>query len=153
MDTVGQTMVVIAGLLLVGAFGEFIFARTRIPDVVWLVAAGILAGPVFELISPQLLTPAIPYFGAIALTVIVAGGAFRLRLSEVAAAAPRGILLGLVGFIFSMMAICAFFWFATELGFVRPAPPIVWVMIAAIVGGSSSVIIMPTMPWVRYLPP
>lgn len=145
MDSVAQTMVVISGLLLVGAFGEFIFARTRIPDVVWLVAAGILAGPVFELISPQLLTPAIPFFGAIALTVILAGGAFRLRISEVAAAAPRGILLGLVGFVFSMFAICAFFWLVTALGFVRPAPPLVWVMIAAIVGGSSSIIIMPTM--------
>jgi cell volume regulation protein A len=33
----------------------------------------------------------------------------------------------------------------TALGFVRPAPPVVWVMIAAIVGGSSSIIIMPTM--------
>jgi NhaP-type Na+/H+ or K+/H+ antiporter len=36
-------MVVISGLLLVGAFGEFIFSRTRIPDVVWLVAAGVPA--------------------------------------------------------------------------------------------------------------
>jgi potassium/hydrogen antiporter len=138
-------MVVISGLLLVGAFGEFIFARTRVPDVVWLVAAGILAGPVFELVSPQILTPAIPFFGAIALTVILAGGAFRLRLSEVAAAAPRGILLGLAGFLFSMLAMYAFFWLMTALGVVRPAPPVVWVMIAAIVGGSSSIIIMPTM--------
>jgi len=145
MDSVAKTMVVISGLLLVGAFGEFIFSRTRIPDVVWLVAAGVLAGPVFELVSPQVLTPAIPFFGAIALTVILAGGAFRLRLSEVAAAAPRGILLGITGFLFSLIAVCAFFWLMTELGFVRPAPPLVWVMIAAIVGGSSSIIIMPTM--------
>jgi cell volume regulation protein A len=145
MDNVATTMVVISGLLLVGALGEFIFARTRVPDVVWLVAAGILAGPVFEIVSPQILTPAIPFFGAIALTVILAGGAFRLRLSEVAAAAPRGILLGLAGFMFSMLAMYAFFWLMTALGFVRPAPPVVWVMIAAIVGGSSSIIIMPTM--------
>jgi cell volume regulation protein A len=113
--------------------------------VVWLVAAGVLAGPVFELVSPLVLTPAIPFFGAIALTVILAGGAFRLRLSEVAAAAPRGILLGLAGFLFSMLAMYAFFWLMTALGVVRPAPPVVWVMIAAIVGGSSSIIIMPTM--------
>jgi len=137
-------MVVISCLLLVGAFGEFIFMRTRVPDVIWLVAAGILAGPVLGLISPQVLTPAIPFFGAIALTVILAGGAFRLQLTEVAAAAPRGILIGLTGFIFSMIAICAFFWLTTELGLVRPAPPLVWVMIAAIVAGSSSIIIMPT---------
>jgi len=47
--------------------------------------------------------------------------------------------------MFSMLAMYAFFWLMTALGFVRPAPPVVWVMIAAIVGGSSSIIIMPTM--------
>ena len=144
MDPVAVTLLVIAGLLLLGALGEFVFARTGVPDVVWLVAAGILAGPVSDLVSPAFLTPGIPFFGAIALTVILSSGAFRLRLAEVAAAAPRGILLGVLGFAFSLMAICIFFWLATALGFVRAAPPLLWLMAGAIVGGTSSVIIMPT---------
>jgi cell volume regulation protein A len=111
---------------------------------VWLVTAGILAGPVSNLVSPTLLTPGIPFFGAIALTVILSNGAFRLRLAEVAAAAPRGILLGVLGFAFSLMAICIFFWLATALGLVRAVPPLLWLMAGAIVGGTSSVIIMPT---------
>ena len=53
-----------------GALGEFIFARTRMPDVVWLVAAGILAGPVSGLIPAGPLKAAIPFFGAIVRTVI-----------------------------------------------------------------------------------
>ena len=55
MDPVATTMILIAGLLLVGALGEFVFARTGVPDVVWLVAAGILAGPVFGIVSPTAL--------------------------------------------------------------------------------------------------
>ena len=94
MDPVAWVVVEIAGILLLGALGEFIFARTRVPDVVWLVAAGILAGPISGLIPSGLLRPGIPFFGAIALTVILSSGAFRLQLTEVAAAAPRGILLG-----------------------------------------------------------
>jgi potassium/hydrogen antiporter len=43
-----------------------------------------------------------------------------------------------------MMAICIFFWLATALGFVRAVPPMLWLMAGAIVGGTSSVIIMPT---------
>ncbi|MGB0000040.1 MAG: cation:proton antiporter [Candidatus Acidiferrales bacterium] len=145
MDPVARVVVEIAGILLLGALGEFIFARTRVPDVVWLVSAGILAGPVFGLIPSGLLRPGIPFFGAIALTVILSSGAFRLQLTEVAAAAPRGILLGLSGFVFSVIAICGFFWLSTKLGYVRPAPPLAWVMVGAIVGGTSSVVIMPTM--------
>src|SRR5271156_4832275 len=138
MDPVVKLVVEIAGILLLGALGEFIFARTRVPDVVWLVAAGILVGPVSGLIPARLLTPGIPFFGAIALTVILSSGAFRLQLTEVAAAAPRGIILGLLGFVFSVIAIYGFFWLATALGYVRPTPPLEWVMVGAIVGGTSS---------------
>ncbi len=152
MDPVARVVVEIAGILLLGALGEFIFARTRVPDVVWLVSAGILAGPIFGLIPSGLLRPGIPFFGAIALTVILSSGAFRLQLTEVAAAAPRGILLGLSGFVFSVIAICGFFWLSTKLGYVRPAPPLAWVMVGAIVGGTSSVVIMPTMAMAQAPP-
>jgi cell volume regulation protein A len=149
MDPVVKLVIEIAGILLLGALGEFIFGRTRVPDVVWLVAAGIVAGPLSGLIPAGLLKAGIPFFGAIALTVILSSGAFRLQLTEVAAAAPRGILLGLSGFVFSLIAICGFFWVSTALGYVRSAPPLAWVMVGAIVGGTSSVIIMPTMAMAR----
>lgn len=149
MDPVVKLVIEIAGVLLLGALGEFIFERTRVPDVVWLVAAGILAGPAFGLIPAGLLKPGIPFFGAIALTVILSSGAFRLQLNEVAAAAPRGIVLGLSGFVFSLIAVCGFFWVSTELGYVRPSPLLAWLMTGAIVGGTSSVIIMPTMAMAR----
>jgi potassium/hydrogen antiporter len=145
VDPIAYTLLLIAGLLLLGALGEFVFARTRIPDVVWLVGAGVLAGPVLGILSPRHLQPGIPYFGAIALTVILSGGAFRLRLSEVAAAAPRGIALGLAGYVFSIAGVFAFLWLVTTLGYVSPASPLIWLMIGAIAGGTSSVIIMPTM--------
>jgi potassium/hydrogen antiporter len=111
--------------------------------------AGILAGPTSSLIPSGLLRPGIPFFGAIALTVILSSGAFRLQLTEVAAAAPRGIVLGLSGFAFSLVAVCGFFLLATKLGYVRPTPPLAWMMVGAIVGGTSSVVIMPTMAMAR----
>ena len=145
MDPVAQLLVVVAGLLIIGAAGEFIFSRTGIPDVVWLVLAGIIAGPIFEVVSPKVLEPAVPFFGAIALTIILSGGAQRLRLTEVAAAAPRALLLSFVGFLFSVASIYAYFGLVTELGFVRPLSPLVWLTAGAIVGGNSALILMPTL--------
>lgn len=149
MDPVVTLVLEIAGILLLGALGEFIFARTRVPDVVWLVTAGILAGPASGLISADLLKPGIPFFGAIALTVILSSGAFRLQLNEVATAAPRGIFLSLSGFVFSLVAVCGFLWLATRLGYVRPSPPLAWLMVGAIVACTSSAVIMPTMAMAR----
>src|SRR5215470_20331615 len=106
MDSVAQVLEIVAAILLLGAAGEFVFSRTGIPDVLWLVSAGVLAGPVFGLVSPALLQPAVPLFGAVALTIILSGGASRLRLEDVAAAGPRALLLGVAGFVFSVAAIC-----------------------------------------------
>ena len=79
------------------------------------------AGPVFELVSPALLQPAVPLFGAIALTIILSGGADRLRLEDVAAAGPRALLLGVGGFVFSVAAVCLRLWLVTTIGFLTPA--------------------------------
>jgi len=143
VDPVSQVLLILSALLVLGAAGEAIFSRTGIPDAIWLVVAGILLGPASGLISPQALEPAVPIFGAIALTVILSGGAYRIRLVNLITAAPRGLLLSTVGFVFSLVAIYLFFWIATELGWVAPAPPVYWVMMGAIVGGSSSLIILP----------
>ncbi|NJN50511.1 MAG: hypothetical protein HC809_00645 [Gammaproteobacteria bacterium] len=144
MDDVSLMLVVVSGLILLGAAGEIIFAKTRIPDPIWLVGAGILLGPVFEVVPAQLLQPAIPYFGAIALTVILAGGAYRLQLTEVASAAPRGLLLGTVGFAFSLAGVCVFLWAGIQTGWIRDATVLHWLLVGGIVGGTSALVIMPT---------
>ncbi len=105
MDSIAQVLEIVAVFLLLGAVGEFVFSCTGIPDVLWLVCAGVLAGPVFGLVSPTLLQPAVPLFGALALTIILSGGASRLRLEDVAAAGPRGLLLGLAGFVLSVASV------------------------------------------------
>ena len=144
MDAVSGMLVIVSALILLGGVGEFVFAITGIPDAIWLVAAGVLFGPVFKVVSPELLTPAVPFFGAIALTIILTGGAYRLQLGEVAKAAPRGIKLSILGFVFSVLAICIFFWVNIQLGWLQPSHPLNWVLVGGILGGSSALIIMPT---------
>ena len=143
MGSIAQVLEIVAVILLLGAVGELVFSRTGIPDVLWLVCAGVLAGPVFGLVSPMLVQPAVPLFGAVALTIILSGGASRLRLEDVASAGPRG-LLGLAGFVFSVASVCLWLWLVTAIGFLTPAPLLAWLIAGTIVGGTSALIIMPT---------
>ena len=92
-----------------------------------------------------MLQAAVPFFGAIALTIILSGGASRLRLTDVAAAAPRGLLLAFVGFLFSVGSVYCYFWVLTRLEFVKPVSPLSWLIAGAIVGGSSALVVMPTL--------
>jgi potassium/hydrogen antiporter len=145
VSPVGQFLVEIAVLLLLGALGEFIFEKTGIPDVIWLVLAGVLAGPVLQIVSPAVLKPGIPFIGAISLVVILSGGALQLKFADVASAAPRALLLALVGFVFSVLAVVFFFFCATRLGVVKPSGVLGWILCGAIVGGASSLVITPTL--------
>ncbi len=144
MDAVGGMLIIVGGLILLGALGEFIFSKTGIPDAIWLVGAGILLGPVFQIVSADLLRPVVPFFGAIALAVILTGGAYRLQFAEVTEAAPRALLLAILGFIFSVAAICTFFWVGIQSGWMLPSKPLYWVLVGGILGGSSALIVMPT---------
>lgn len=145
MDAVTQMIFMIAVLLLLGALGEYIFTRSGIPDVIWLVAAGIVAGPALHIIEPEMFKPIIPFFGAVALVSILAGGGLKLRISEVTEAAPRAFLLGILGFLLTLVAFCLFAYIATHFGIIKPVSVATWIMIGAILGGTSSLVIIPTM--------
>ncbi len=145
MDPVMQMVFLIALIIILGAMGEYIFTRSGIPDMVWLVFAGIIAGPVLGVISKDMLVPAMPFFGAIALVVILAGGGLKLRISEVTEAAPRAITLGLVGFLFVILGSCLFFLVTLKMGLTRSTDVMNWIMVGAIMGGTSSLVVIPAM--------
>ena len=145
MDPVLQMVFLIALIIILGALGEYIFSRSGIPDMVWLVAAGIVAGPMLGVISKDMLAPAMPFFGAIALVAILAGGGLKLRISEVTEAAPRAITLGLIGFMFVILGSCLFFLITTTLGLTRSTDVMSWIMVGAIMGGTSSLVVIPAM--------
>jgi len=145
MDPVVQMALMLATLLLLGALGEYIFSLTGVPDMIWLVAAGIVAGPVFKLLKPEIFTPILPFFGAIALIIILLGGGLKFRIADIAAAAPRALALGLIGFFFAIFATCLYALVLIEYGIIRPGPLEIFIMIGAIIGGTSSLVIIPTM--------
>jgi len=146
MDPVGFFLLTIAGIFLVGAGGEELFRRTGIPDVIWLVVVGILLGPVTGLVPRSRLVEAAPYFAALTLVVILFDGGIRIRVRELANVAPRSGLLAVLGFVTATVAVMMASMVAGQLGWL----PDGWswshgLMLGTILGGSSSIIIMPAM--------
>ncbi len=136
----------IAGILLIGALGEVIFQRTSIPDVVWLILAGILLGPALGFVTPAMLGQIAPYFAALTLVVVLFEGGTTLKLKELSQAAPRSSLLALASFASSVAVLTVISKLAAVVGLL----PDDWswthgVLLGTILGGSSSIIIMPVM--------
>ena len=87
-------------VIFLGVFGEFVFARTKIPDALWLIAIGFLAGPIFGLVSQEYLWIIAPFFSAIALMVIMFEGGLHLNIYDVIKHAPTSFLLALGRILF-----------------------------------------------------
>jgi cell volume regulation protein A len=146
MSAVSLFLITIAGIFLIGVIGEVVFERTGIPDVVWLILVGIVLGPMSGLVDRSQLTGIAPYFGAITLVIVLFDGGSGLRLKELTHAAPRATVLALVGFVLSAGTVAAASVGAARLGML----PDSWgwlhgIMLGSILGGSSSVVIMPAL--------
>ncbi len=144
----------IAGIFLIGALGEVIFQRTNVPDVIWLILAGILLGPTLGFVTPNMLKQIAPYFAALTLVVVLFEGGAALKLNELSKAAPRSSLLAFASFVVSVGGLAVVSMAAAAVGWL----PDVWswshgLLLGTILGGSSSIIIMPAMAQARLPAP
>lgn len=153
MDSVALFCLAIAGIFLIGAIGEVIFQRTNVPDVIWLILAGMIMGPVLGWLTPELLNGIAPYFAAVTLVVVLFEGGSTLNLSELSRAAPRSSALAFLTFGSSAFAVAVLSMVARWVGLL----PDEWslmhgALLGVILGGSSSIIIMPAMAQARVEP-
>ena len=146
MDPVLVFLLGFATVFIVGIAGEIVFERTGVPDVVWLMIVGLLLGPVLGVVRRTDLLAIGPYVGAVTLVVVLFEGGSKLRLSEVSQALPRSSLLAVSGFVLNVAVLAAASMGAAALGIL----PAEWTwlhgtILGAILGGSSSIVIMPAL--------
>jgi cell volume regulation protein A len=153
MSPVGIFLLSIAAIFLIGALGEVIFKRTNIPDVIWLIVAGILLGPIAGIVTRDQLGAIAPYFAAVTLVVVLFEGGSALHVTDLLRAAKRSSLLAVLTFLFSMVTVAVMSMGAAAIGIL----PEEWTWLhgflaGSILGGSSSIIIMPAMAQAKVEP-
>ena len=97
----------LGGLLLLGFVANRLFQRTRVPDLIVLMVAGILIGPVLHWVDAQWFRPFTDALGTLALILILFEAGSELDLRHTIKHFPTGLLLGLLGYGLSFGAIVA----------------------------------------------
>lgn len=127
----------IAGIIIaIGSLSTFLFRRTGVPDMMFLLVLGILVGPVFDLIKPADIFPLAPYLGLLALIFILFEGGINLNLHRVFAETPRATVLAVAGFLLSTAFTAAFAKFVVGLSWSYG------ILLGTILGGSSSIVVV-----------
>ena len=125
-------------VIFVGFLGPLLFERTRVPDILVLIALGVLIGPVTGLLTAAELQAITPIFGALALTLILFDGGLELRIHEVVEQFGSVVLLIGVSFVVSTFLI------ALAYQVFEPASPLyLGLALGALLSAVSAPIVIP----------
>jgi cell volume regulation protein A len=146
MSDVSVFLLCVSAIFLIGIVGELVFTKTGVPDVIWLIVVGIVLGPISGLVPKPMLEGIAPYFGALTLVIVLFNGGSSLKLRELSAAAGRGSSLAVLSFLLAVACVAPI----TMAGKLIGVLPAEWtwlhgVMAGTILGGSSSVVVMPAL--------
>lgn len=120
----------------IGYIGSFIFKKTGISDVIWLLIAGILIGPVFGFVERSLFMSVLPLFSALALIFILFDAGLNLDFYQMVKGLSRSMLLTVMGISLSMVLVAGLSIFLLKFDLVNG------LLLGAIVGGTSSAIVI-----------
>lgn len=148
MLDVTLALIILGIIMLLGFVGNFIFNRTQIPSIVWLLVFGLIVGFIFNVrnIDPNLLMTVSKFFAAIAIVIILFDGGINTDLYQLFKGAPRGLLLTISAFSLSILATMLIV--VALSATIVPSIPlensvIIGVIMGAIIGGTSSPIVIP----------
>jgi cell volume regulation protein A len=129
----------LGGIVVLAFLANRLAGWTRVPDVVVLMAAGMLLGPVFHLLDPSKFESVAHGFGALALILILFEAGLDLEFRNTLRHFPGGVLLALLSYGLSLMAIAKFLVAAIHL------PRMDAFLVAAAFACVSSSVILPVL--------
>src|SRR3989339_550314 len=128
----------IAGLIIfIGFLGTIFFQKTRIPDVLFLIAIGLIIGPLGGWIDVKQLDKITPYFARLALIIILFEGGLHLSFDSIIKYLVGGVGLSLATYVLSMVStyfICVYFLHMSVINSL---------LIGGIIGCTSPAVIIP----------
>ena len=148
MIDVISALVVLGVIMVLGFSGNYIFNRTQIPSIIWLLLFGLIVGIIFNIrnIDPELLMRISEFFAAIAIVIILFDGGINTDLYQLFRGAPRGLLLSICAFALSTLGITIIVIGLSALSLLAiplEKSAIMGVILGAMIGGTSSPIVVP----------
>jgi cell volume regulation protein A len=134
-----QIFGLIGCLLLLAFVANRLFRITRIPDLVVLLVAGLVLGPVLKWVNPDQFRTFTQLLGALALILILFEGGMELNLREGLRHFPGGVLLAFLGYGLAFAAVAA----TAHWSLLLP-----WrssLLLGGVFGCTSSTVIMPVL--------
>jgi cell volume regulation protein A len=140
------TILAVGLLIFFGHFLADLFQRTKVPDVLVLMLAGILLGPVLGLIGPGDFGGVGPVFTTLALIIILFEGGIHLNIRHLGAAAAETFTIALGTLVVTILLLS----YLTEL--LLGVDFLTALFVGTALGGTSSAVVVPLIRVLRLDP-
>jgi cell volume regulation protein A len=136
MSDASLALFLAATIIVIGSLSNFLFRKTGIPDMIFLVILGLLLGPVSGVILLKDIEPLAPYLAVLTLIIILFDGGMNLNLHQTVRQSPRAIMLAVLGFVLSAIIVAFFTKLMLGLSWLEG------LLLGSILGGSSSIVVV-----------
>lgn len=123
-------------IIVIGSLASYLFKKTGLPDMIFLIILGLIFGPFLGIIKREDVVGVAPIFAIIALITILLDGGISLDVREIFSHSPRAMLLAVLSFILSVSVVALFMHFILGLSLVHG------ILFGSIIGGSSSIAVI-----------
>ena len=127
-------------IIILGFLGEILFQYTKLPSILFLMAAGLLLGPIYHLFNQDVFLSFAPYLSTLVLVLIMFQGGLELNFLTVFKSSFVSMILLLSGLILSTVFVGVIFYIMGGADFIQS------LMLGTIVSCSSSTVIIPLLP-------
>lgn len=131
------TILVIGLLVFFGHFLAGFFERTKVPDVLVLMLAGILLGPVFRVVEPDDFGRVGPVFTTLALIIILFEGGIHLNVRALGTAAADTLMVSLATMTITLLLLSLLADLLLPVDFTSA------MFVGAVLAGTSSAVVVP----------
>lgn len=142
----GDAFLLLGVSILAGFLGRLAFRKLRVSDILVLLLAGFLLGPIFGLMDGGWLAPAMPILAPLGLVIILFEGGLELRWDEVRRHGWGALAFSVLSWgaaVVVLYAVCAY-----ALGL----SPMLALMFATAVGATGIVAVIPILAQIRASP-
>ena len=127
-------------IIVIGFLGEILFEYTKVPSIIFLMAAGLLLGPVYHLFNQSVFLSFAPYLSTLVLVLIMFQGGIELNFLTVFKSSYLSMILIGTGLLLSVVLVGGVFYIMGGGGLIQS------LMLGVIVSCSSSTVIIPLLP-------
>lgn len=132
------TVIIFVGLLVFLAhFFLFLFEKTKVPDVLYLILIGLLIGPVLGIVRPEDFGKVGPIFTTIALVVILFEGGMELNIHTLWSSLRRSVIMTTLSYFVTMILLSSAVFLLTGL------PTLASVFVGAVLAAPAPTVMIP----------